>query len=40
VCLGLTTKGRRVLARLASLHRAELRRVAPVMGRVLRGLRS
>jgi DNA-binding MarR family transcriptional regulator len=40
VCLDLTTKGRRVLARLASLHRAELRRVAPVMGRVLRGLRS
>ncbi|MGE5639249.1 MAG: MarR family winged helix-turn-helix transcriptional regulator [Clostridia bacterium] len=38
VCLRITTKGRRVLARLASLHRAELRRVAPVMGRVLREL--
>ncbi len=38
VCLSLTTKGRRVLARLARLHRAELRRVAPVMGRVLREL--
>ena len=33
--LHLTTKGRRVLARLASVHRAELRRVAPMMGRVL-----
>ena len=40
VRLCLTTKGRRVLARLASLHRAELRRVAPVMGRVLRGLKN
>lgn len=33
--LCLTTKGRRVLARLASVHRAELRRLAPIMGRVL-----
>lgn len=40
VCLCMTTKGRRVLARLASLHRAELRRVAPVMGRVLRELKN
>lgn len=33
--LCLTTKGRRVLARLASVHRSELRRLAPIMGRVL-----
>jgi DNA-binding MarR family transcriptional regulator len=33
--LCLTTKGRRVLARLAGVHRAELRRTAPVMGKVL-----
>jgi DNA-binding MarR family transcriptional regulator len=38
VGLCLTAKGRRVLARLASVHRAELRRVAPVMSRVLKGL--
>jgi DNA-binding MarR family transcriptional regulator len=33
--LRLTTKGRRVLARLAAMHRAELRRVGPLIGRLL-----
>ena len=36
--LCLTTKGRRVLGRLASVHRSELRRLAPIMSRVLDGL--
>src|SRR3954471_19219678 len=33
--LRLTTKGRRVLAKLAAVHRAELRRVGPLIGRLL-----
>ncbi len=31
--LRLTTRGREVLAKLAALHRAELRRVGPLLGR-------
>ena len=38
--LCLTTKGRRVLAQLAAVHRAELRRVGPVIGRLVSELDS
>src|SRR4029079_1208405 len=33
--LRLSTQGRRVLAELAAMHRGELRRIGPVMERVL-----
>jgi DNA-binding MarR family transcriptional regulator len=37
VMLTLTAKAERVLARLSSVHRAELRRVAPTMREILKG---
>jgi DNA-binding MarR family transcriptional regulator len=38
VHLGLTRRGRQVLAKLAAMHRAELQRVGPLLGRLFREL--